>query len=170
MEASTLEALINFCYSGLTKITDDNVLSILPAACRLQFNEVQEVSGNEEFNYLSVERLVDLISHEELNVRSEEQVYLAVARWVRFNLPDRKQFLAKVQAMFSLMEHVRLPLCQPKFLVSTVSKDALVMADVTCRNLLDEAKNHQLLQLSTYERPVMQGTLTRPRKSLSFGE
>ncbi|KAK6057292.1 BTB And Kelch [Cooperia oncophora] len=34
----------------------------------------QEVSGKEEFNQLSVERLVDLISHEDLNVRSEEQV------------------------------------------------------------------------------------------------
>ncbi|KAK6042654.1 hypothetical protein COOONC_19841, partial [Cooperia oncophora] len=68
-----------------------------------------------------------------------------------------------------LMEHSTNFACQPN-LFSTVSKDALVMADVTCRNLLDEAKNHQLLQLSTYERPVMQGTLTRPRKSLSFGE
>ncbi|KAK6042657.1 hypothetical protein COOONC_19840, partial [Cooperia oncophora] len=123
----------------------------------------QDVVNCEEFNQLSADQLIELISNEELNVHSEER----------------------------LLEHVRLPLCQPKFLVNTVSKDALVMADIACRDLLDEAKvgcstcfeslqnnpeyffplqNFQLLQLSAHVKPEMQGTRTTPRKSFRFGE
>ncbi|KAK6017439.1 kelch repeat protein, partial [Ostertagia ostertagi] len=69
-----------------------------------------------------------------------------------------------------LMEHVRLPLCRPKFLVHTVSKDAVVMANAACRNLVDEARNYLLLQLPAPGRPSMQGPRTRPRKSFKRTE
>ncbi|KAK6048041.1 BTB And Kelch, partial [Cooperia oncophora] len=117
VEASTLDALVNFCYSGKIMITEDNSLSILAAACRFQLDKVQglcceflkenlglsncleihatadahscqelflcaemyivqnfqKVAESENFNQLSFDRLVKLISREELNVQSEEQ-------------------------------------------------------------------------------------------------
>ncbi|KAK5970013.1 BACK domain-containing protein [Trichostrongylus colubriformis] len=201
IEARTLDALVNFCYSGEVNIDDNNVQDILAGACLLQLSEVKElccdflkkgislsnclqiravaetyacqtllhfangfillnfqsVLGLEEFHHLPVKQVNELISSDLLLARSEEQVFEAVMKWVSFDLTTRKSLL------FQLLRHVRLPLCQPKFLVGTVSTNALVMADAACRNLVDEAKNYQLLQLTTPVQPNMQGPRTRPR-------
>ena len=69
--------------------------------------------------------------------------------------------------MFQVLQHVRLPLMSPKFLVGTVGSDLLVKSDDSCRDLLDEAKNYLLLP---QERPLMQGPRTRPRKPIRCGE
>uniref|UniRef100_A0A1I7WPP0 BACK domain-containing protein n=1 Tax=Heterorhabditis bacteriophora TaxID=37862 RepID=A0A1I7WPP0_HETBA len=142
IDVATLDALINFCYTGEIRITDVNVQSILPAACLLQLNEVQEVCceflkkqldpsnclgirafadthacrelmrsadkytlqnfqdvvGTEEFLLLPPNQLIELISSEELNVRSEEQVFAAVIQWIRYDLAVRKQYLSRVSS------------------------------------------------------------------------
>lgn len=41
IEAQTLQLLIDFCYTSEITINEQNVQSILPAACLLQINEVQ---------------------------------------------------------------------------------------------------------------------------------
>lgn len=66
-----------------------------------------------------------------------------------------------------VLQHVRLPLLSPKFLVGTVGSDLLVRSDEACRDLVDEAKNYLLLP---QERPLMQGPRTRPRKPTRRGE
>ena len=66
-----------------------------------------------------------------------------------------------------VLQHVRLPLMSPKFLVGTVSSDLLVKSDDSCRDLVDEAKNYLLLP---QERLMMQGPRTRPRKPIRCGE
>lgn len=65
-----------------------------------------------------------------------------------------------------VLQHVRLPLLSPKFLVGTVSSELLIRSDDACRDLLDEAKNYLLLP---QERPLMQGPRTRPRKPTRRG-
>lgn len=115
---------------------------------------------SDEFLLLPVSQLVDIISSDELNVRSEEQVFNAVMSWVKNNVSDRRQHLPQV------LQHVRLPLLSPKFLVGTVGSDLLVRSDESCRDLVDEAKNYLLLP---QERPLMQGPRTRPRKPTRRG-
>lgn len=51
---------------------------------------------SEEFLLLPVNQLVDIISSDELNVRSEEQVYNAVVNWVKFNIAERRSHLPVV--------------------------------------------------------------------------
>jgi kelch-like protein 20 len=51
---------------------------------------------SEEFLLLPVGQLVDIISSDELNVRSEEQLFSAVMSWVKHNVSERRQHLAQV--------------------------------------------------------------------------
>ncbi len=77
-----------------------------------------------------------------------------------------RDFATKAK-LLQVLQHVRLPLLSPKFLVGTVGADILIKADDTCRDLVDEAKNYLLLP---QERPHMQGPRTRPRKPIRKGE
>ena len=63
-----------------------------------------------------------------------------------------------------MLQHVRLPLLTPKFLVGVVSADQFIHCDERCRDLVDEAKNYMLLP---QERPLMQGPRTRPRRPIT---
>jgi len=94
---------------------------------------------HEEFLLLPLSQLIDIISSDELNVRSEEQVFQAVMAWIKYNMTERRGHLSVV------LQHVRMPLLTPKFLVGTVGSDILIKSDEACRDLVDEAKNYLLL-------------------------
>ncbi|KPM04163.1 kelch-like protein 1 [Sarcoptes scabiei] len=121
----------------------------------------QEVIENEEFLLLPVNQLIDIISADELNITSEEQVFNAIMRWIRYDVNERRQHMAHV------LQHVRLSQLSAKFLVGTVSSDILVKNDETCRDLVDEAKNYLLLP---QERSMMVGPRFRARKPVRKGE
>lgn len=55
---------------------------------------------SEEFMELPVNQLMDIISSDELNVRSEEQVFSAVMAWVKYNVTERRPYLAQVSFIF----------------------------------------------------------------------
>lgn len=57
-----------------------------------------QVVESEEFLLLPVTQLIDIISNDELNVRSEEQVYSAVMSWVKYNVSERRQHLYQVNS------------------------------------------------------------------------
>jgi len=84
--------------------------------------------------------------------------------FINFN---QKVSLRTLWCDVKVLQHVRLPLMSPKFLVGTVGSDLLVKSDDMCRDLVDEAKNYLLLP---QERPQMQGPRTRPRKPIRCGE
>lgn len=134
---------------------------LLHFADKFTQDRFQEVMESEEFLLLPVNQLIDIISSDELNVRSEEQVYNAITSWVKYNVAERRQHLALI------LQHVRLSQLSAKFLVGTVGSDLLVKADESCRDLLDEAKNYLLLP---QERAQMVGPRFRPRKPVRRGE
>ncbi|XP_014669553.1 PREDICTED: kelch-like protein 20 [Priapulus caudatus] len=134
---------------------------LLRVADKFTQHNFQEVMESEEFLLLPVNQLIDIISSDELNVRTEEQVFSAVMAWVKYNTTERRPLLPQT------LQHVRLPLLSPKFLVGTVGADLLIKSDESCRDLVDEAKNYLLLP---QERPLMQGPRTRPRKPIRCGE
>ncbi|XP_055520679.1 kelch-like protein 18 [Leucoraja erinacea] len=113
-----------------------------------------EVSMSEEFLALSFEETLELVARDELNVKSEEQMFEAVLAWVRFNREDRESCLPQ------LLSKVRLPLCRPQFLTDRVQQDDLVRCCHKCRDLVDEAKDYHLMP---ERRPHLPSFKTRPR-------
>uniref|UniRef100_UPI00398E7947 kelch-like protein 18 n=1 Tax=Pristiophorus japonicus TaxID=55135 RepID=UPI00398E7947 len=113
-----------------------------------------EVSMSEEFLALPFEEVLELVARDELNVKSEEQVFEAVLAWVRFDRESRENYLPQ------LLTKVRLPLCRPQFLTDRVQQDDLVRCCHKCRDLVDEAKDYHLMP---ERRPHLPSFKTRPR-------
>jgi len=63
---------------------------------------------SEEFLLLPVGQLVDIICSDELNVRSEEQVFNAVMSWLKYNVAERRQHLAQVSYILENKEYLTL--------------------------------------------------------------
>lgn len=116
----------------------------------------QRVIESEEFLLLPKRQIIDILAYDELNVRSEEQVFKALRSWVHYDLAERKKHFSEC------LQNVRLSQLDPRYLVMTVSSDILIKSDETCRDLVDEAKNYLLLP---NERPYLVGAKFRPRKT-----
>ncbi|XP_014271032.1 kelch-like protein 17 isoform X2 [Halyomorpha halys] len=99
----------------------------------------QEVMSTEEFLLLPFGEVEELISNNQLNIASEEKVFLAVLNWVKHCIADRVQYIAK------LLSHVRLPLMSRDFLMTTVDTEVLVRDSAECKELLLEAMKYHLL-------------------------
>lgn len=57
---------------------------------------MSQVMESEEFMLLPANQLIDIISSDELNVRSEEQVFNAVMAWVKYSIQERRPQLPQV--------------------------------------------------------------------------
>ncbi|KAL4608741.1 kelch-like protein 35 [Arapaima gigas] len=112
---------------------------ILPLAERCQkllYQDFVEVYKHEEFLSLSKERLIELMSCEQLRVDREEVLVEAVLKWVHHDTTDRKE------ALKELLELVRLPLVDPAFLINTLQSDKMLQESKECLPLLLEAMKY----------------------------
>lgn len=92
-----------------------------------------------EFLELSNDDILKIISNSELNVDEEKTVFEAVMLWVKADEENRKQYLC------SLLEQIRLPFVSSEFIVDNIISESLVKKCLTCRDLIDEAKDWHLL-------------------------
>lgn len=119
------------------------------------------VVDSEEFLELDSRELMNLLQSEELNVSNEEKVFESVMKWVKHDTDLRLQYLPEV------LKHVRLPLVERSYLVSTISTEPLIRQNESCRDLVDEAKDYLLLP---EQRSKLSGPRTRPRKPMVSNE
>ena len=98
-----------------------------------------EVSKSEEFLQLPQDAVVNILSRNELHVKSEEQVFYASAAWVKNDYQER------CCSMHELLQQVRLPLLRPEFLADVVQTDAAVKSCLSCRDLVDKTKDYHLI-------------------------
>ena len=92
-----------------------------------------DISKQQEFLFLSVDRLVDLLRNDLLRVKSEEMVFEAVLNWIKYNRCSRKHFLVE------LFQEVRFGLMAPSYLTDRVLRDDLVQQDSECKELVTQA-------------------------------
>nr|CAB3259663.1 kelch-like protein 18 [Phallusia mammillata] len=113
-----------------------------------------EVSKSEEFLLHTKESVINILSRNELHVKSEEQVFYAAAAWVKHDFENRSSF------MQDLLQQVRLPLLRPEFLSDVVQTDQAVKCCLKCRDLVDKAKDYHLIPDRRSEFPP---NIVRPR-------
>ena len=100
----------------------------------------QEVVQHEEFLLLPACQLTELLTYDNLKVDSEQIVFEAVLSWIKYKLPERIPLLGK------LLQYVRLPLLNIRFLTVCYESNELVRADRPSQILLNEALKYRLLQ------------------------
>ena len=141
---------------GIRTFADTYSCSELVEAAEIYaMKNFSDVAKSEEFLSLPPDEVVTLISREELNVRTEEEVFEAVLQWVKKDIVERKDFISE------LLKHVRLPLICPHYLCDTVSGEELIRTNHACRDLVDEAKDYLLMP---ERRSKCQNARTRPRR------
>jgi kelch-like protein 20 len=69
---------------------------LLRIADKFTQHNFSDVVESDEFLMLPMAQLIEIISSEELNVRSEEQVFNAIMAWIRHDVSQRRQFLSTV--------------------------------------------------------------------------
>lgn len=126
-------------------------------SCRMSLVHFETVRQSEDFNSLSRDTLLDLISRDELETEDERVVFEAILQWVKHDLEQRKAHLPL------LLRNVRLALLPSDCLKNAVSGEALLMADECTKLILDEAfrcKTKILLNDGVVTSPF-----ARPRKA-----
>lgn len=139
VDGEALRLLLAHCYSGEINITTDNVETILPAASRYEFADIERKCGKclekflcdnpancmqyyslaslynfgklkdlsmtfmcenfmtikdtDDFLFLELEFLMDLVKNDELIADCEENVYEVIMKWINYNKAERQQYL-----------------------------------------------------------------------------
>ena len=162
--SAVMDACVNFL---MKKLHPENCLTVRNLAdtfsCKELLNAANsfleknfvEVSNSEEFLELSKEEISGLLCKDDLNVRSEEQVFEAVLLWVKHDVENRKNELP------GLLEQVRLPLLPPQYLSDRVLSEEIIHSNIHCRDLIDEAKDYMLMP---ERRKQLRSTRTSPRR------
>ncbi|XP_043921965.1 kelch-like protein 18 isoform X1 [Protopterus annectens] len=140
---------------GVRQFAETMMCSVLyEAANHFIHQHFVEVSVSEEFLALPFEDVLELVTRDDLNVKSEEQVFEAALAWVRHDRENRESCVPEVLCQ------IRLPLCRPQFLTDRVQQDDLIRCSHKCRDLVDEAKDYHLMP---ERRPHLPAYKTRPR-------
>ena len=133
--------------------------SLKKAADMFVFKHFTEVCCYEEFKGLDLSQVIHIISNDDIEIEREEQVYDAAMTWLRHILEDR------IENIYDLISHVRLPCLSLYFIVDCIEPDDLVMSDPRCRELVTEAKNYLALPDRSH---IVSGIRYNARKSLSM--
>ena len=141
---------------GIRSFADAHTCTeLLESSHKFALQHFVAVSQTEEFMLLPVTEVRELVSSDDANVASEEQIYNSVMNWIKFDVENRKQHIE------DLLPRVRLPLLSRDCLMNRVETEEIVKDSVECKDLLIEAMKFHLLP---EKRAILQSPRTQCRK------
>ncbi|XP_017777379.1 PREDICTED: kelch-like protein 5 [Nicrophorus vespilloides] len=145
----------NNCLGIAVFAEHQNCNSLLIEANAYTNRNFMQVIKNQEFLQLSVDQIKTLLSSDDLNVSSEEQIFHALMEWIQYDPVNRKPNVGKLLGL------IKLPLLDPAFLIDNV-ESSLGGSNADCQKLIMEAMKWHLLP---ERRLQMVSARTRPRKA-----
>ncbi|XP_078587874.1 kelch repeat and BTB domain-containing protein 2-like isoform X2 [Branchiostoma floridae x Branchiostoma japonicum] len=136
LESDIFGEILSYIYSATLHVSLDKVQPLYQAADLLQLDNV---AYREDFYSLSVNQLIEIIRHDELDVKEETTVWEAVVRWVQHSREDRLHHLP------SILPHIRFNLLTPYNMVA-ILEHPLVREDPgrsAIRNVVKETANEK---------------------------
>ena len=156
-EAAVLLKLENFrnaCTRCMKKcITFQNCFEFLLIAEKYRCRELSEkvrryvaanladAVGNGQFLSIGAKDLKEIISGDCLSVKSENEVYQAVKKWIEHDYEQRLKYVP------ILMSHVRFRFMPREFLAGDYAQDSIMSASALSRDFVQEALMYEMLPL-----------------------
>lgn len=84
----------------------------------------QVLRDSKEFDELNIVDLTEILSDDELNVRSEEIVFQAIEKWLGADLAGRKAYL------FDLLKCIRLGMLTQEFITTIMTWPPIIEDEV----------------------------------------
>lgn len=81
------------CLSILQTADQHNLKRLVQTATQFAIDRFGEIAKCREFLLLNIAQLSDLLAADDLFVPFEEDVFLAVMDWIKYDINDRKQYL-----------------------------------------------------------------------------
>ncbi|XP_077993675.1 kelch-like protein 41 [Glandiceps talaboti] len=98
----------------------------------------KDVCKQDEFMQLSGEELIEIISREELNVITEEEVFEAAMTWIKYDIENRSQFL------YRILCKVRLALIDSNYFQCKIQCNQLIANNDDCQYLVQNVRRLHL--------------------------
>ena len=134
--------------------------NLIERAHKYALENFSTVVDCEEFLELSIDRMLEYLASDWIDVRTEETVYDSVMRWIDFDTDKRKGYL------FDLLSQVRLPVIDMNNLKS-MAEEPLIRNCEDCLQLVREAQEQHESIHDQYgrRRRSMQNSQVHPRPS-----
>ncbi|CAH1794402.1 unnamed protein product [Owenia fusiformis] len=157
---------INMCNNYLEELTDRqnctdmynvgdhfDLQKVKDKAMGYILSHFEDITDNGELMKFSAKFLTMILVKDSLRISSELKLYETVLSWIRFDSPNRLQYI------YSLMSCVRFPLMSPVDLVEKVMTEPMMKENMQCLELILEANSFHML-------PVRRPSLVSPRMQI----
>ena len=128
------------------------------AADKFAQRHFAKVLREEEFLGLSVDEVEYFIANDQISVDSEEDIYMAVTKWINHNKEENDKKEKRTNYVARLYNHVRFPILDLNFLKSVALHNDLITSNTTAVVMVKEA-------LGYHENPASVMLFSTPKKT-----